>query len=295
MNKNILVIIDNLSYAKTAIKQAKKRAKNYGVTPHFVAFTYEHMHHAHYGLEVPTPDSVQELKVSQLRDELSQLLQNLMADITYTMEVVWHEHPAEWLLEDKHYEPYELVIKARHIDKQSQFSPLDWQLIRFCPLPLYLAADNKWHNNHNVMAALDLGSNKNAKLKLNQAVIEQGQALAKLHQCQFYACYTVHVSPFLRDLGIVFCDEQEFKALEKIPTAQRELLEQYQLSDKVLVKAGLAEQVIPSLAAKYDASLVIMGSVGRKGLKGQLIGNTAEKVLPLLKTDLLILSPEHND
>ncbi|WP_249930473.1 hypothetical protein [Pseudoalteromonas sp. S1612] len=36
---------------------------------------------------------------------------------------------------------------------------------------------------------------------------------------------------------------------------------------------------------------MIIGSVGNIGIKAKFIGNTAEKIIRLLKTDLLILPP----
>jgi universal stress protein E len=50
-------------------------------------------------------------------------------------------------------------------------------------------------------------------------------------------------------------------------------------------------QTIVSEAAALKAQLVVMGTVGRKGVKAQVIGNTAEAVLGLLKTDTLTLKP----
>lgn len=49
--------------------------------------------------------------------------------------------------------------------------------------------------------------------------------------------------------------------------------------------------MILSLAAKLNADLVIISSVGNVGIKAKLIGNTAEKIMRLLKTELLILPP----
>jgi universal stress protein E len=55
--------------------------------------------------------------------------------------------------------------------------------------------------------------------------------------------------------------------------------------------AGPASKVIPSTASKYSAGLVIIGSIRRKGLKAKVMGNTAESVLALLKTDILVIQP----
>ncbi|WP_256872085.1 MULTISPECIES: universal stress protein [unclassified Pseudoalteromonas] len=49
--------------------------------------------------------------------------------------------------------------------------------------------------------------------------------------------------------------------------------------------------MISSLAAKINADLVIIGSVGNIGIKAKLIGNTAEKIMRLFNVDLVILTP----
>jgi universal stress protein E len=61
--------------------------------------------------------------------------------------------------------------------------------------------------------------------------------------------------------------------------------------ENIHIKAGSAAKVIPSLASKHAAGLVVIGSIGRKGLKAKLMGNTAEGVLALLKTDILVMQP----
>ena len=45
-------------------------------------------------------------------------------------------------------------------------------------------------------------------------------------------------------------------------------------------KRGPVSKVITSEAAKVRAQLVVMGTVGRKGIKAKVIGNTAALVAP---------------
>ncbi len=47
--------------------------------------------------------------------------------------------------------------------------------------------------------------------------------------------------------------------------------------------------MVASRAAKVRAQLVVIGTVGRKGVRARLLGNTAEKVLLHLKTDVLAI------
>ena len=49
--------------------------------------------------------------------------------------------------------------------------------------------------------------------------------------------------------------------------------------------------MVVSQAAKVGAQIVVMGTVGRTGVKARLMGNTAEKVLGHLKTDVLAIKP----
>ena len=49
--------------------------------------------------------------------------------------------------------------------------------------------------------------------------------------------------------------------------------------------------VVPSMAKKLRAGIVVMGGVSRSGLKRLVIGNTAEQVLDALACDVLVLKP----
>jgi nucleotide-binding universal stress UspA family protein len=55
---------------------------------------------------------------------------------------------------------------------------------------------------------------------------------------------------------------------------------------------GEAGDVIPGLAQVKQVDLIVMGTVSRSGLPGFLIGNSAEKVLPLVDCSLLTVKPE---
>jgi hypothetical protein len=58
------------------------------------------------------------------------------------------------------------------------------------------------------------------------------------------------------------------------------------------VQRGSAAEVIPSVANDLDTDLVIAGNVGRRGLSGITIGNTAEKILIDIEADVLVLVRE---
>lgn len=58
------------------------------------------------------------------------------------------------------------------------------------------------------------------------------------------------------------------------------------------VRQGDAVDIISAAANKIHADLVIVGNVGRSGLSGITIGNTAEKILTDIESDVLVLVRE---
>ena len=43
---------------------------------------------------------------------------------------------------------------------------------------------------------------------------------------------------------------------------------------------------------KYDVDIVVMGTIEESGIRGLLIGNTAERILPQLSCSVLAVKPE---
>ena len=90
-------------------------------------------------------------------------------------------------------------------------------------------------------------------------------------------------------------EQSEYEKKHK-PNAQEKLntlLNQCGLSDVTThITAGPADKTISHLANELKADLVIMGSIGRHGVKGFLLGTTAERVLHHLRTDMLIVKSQ---
>jgi universal stress protein E len=63
------------------------------------------------------------------------------------------------------------------------------------------------------------------------------------------------------------------------------------LNNPFHVAEGRADIAIPDIAKEIEAQLLILGTVGRTGLSGAFIGNTAEHVLANMSCDILTLKP----
>jgi nucleotide-binding universal stress UspA family protein len=62
-------------------------------------------------------------------------------------------------------------------------------------------------------------------------------------------------------------------------------------SEHIHLARGEARQVIPAFARSRNFDLVVMSSVGRRGLARWILGNTAEVVIATLRGSLLVMKP----
>ena len=62
--------------------------------------------------------------------------------------------------------------------------------------------------------------------------------------------------------------------------------------DNTHVAEGLPEDIIPNLCETLDAELLVLGSVGRRGISAALLGNTAEHLIDKINCDTLVIKPQ---
>lgn len=285
MNK-ILVVADLIEENPIALEQATEMARAYKARLHIVHFCYVDTSN-----EAEDLAGIQEKVVSNVRTRSERLLQtHIPDDIHYDHDVIWSKHIYDWVNQYAEVEHPIMVIKTGHRTENAFYTPTDWRILRECPAPVLLAPENKWRRGTHVLAAIDLDTRNKDKLNLNQKILNEAERLAAHYDVEMHVCYVPSAPPVLRDLGIKFPDEEETKAKKKFKEEIKRIKTRYALSDEhIHIKAGMADKVIPSTAAQIKASLVVMGMSGRSGLKAKIIGNTAEKVLSLLKTDVLAL------
>ena len=213
-------------------------------------------------------------------------------DQKVALKIVWLKDIHPWVTKRAAATQFDLVIKTSHNSGSFGYTSTDWHLLRECPAPVFIAAEKKWHRTKPVLAALDLGTRSRAKRKLNEQVIERAMQLADALGVELRLVSAVVVPTLLADLDLVdpktYADEHRQQMLPHI----RALAEKYGLPEKAFeCKRGPVDKVITSAAANSRAQVVVMGTVGRSGIKGKFIGNTAESVLQLLRTAVLALKP----
>lgn len=204
----------------------------------------------------------------------------------------------------------DLVIKpAENPDFINRlFGSDDMHLLRKCPCPVWIMKPNEKSNYQRIMAAIDFDINDDNtdEQTFNRQILELASTLAV---SDFAELHLVHVwdaphTGFVR----VWADDPAMAELKIIESERRrhqnkmdELIEKLKewigaeafdyLSPHVHMPMGNAKKEIPAMALSLKADMVVMGTVGRGGIPGLIIGNTAEAILDQLQCSVLAIKP----
>jgi universal stress protein E len=173
--------------------------------------------------------------------------------------------------------------------------PVDRHLLRYCKAPLLLVRNSNWVNKP-LLAAIDPTVLDQKHIALNHNILEYSKMLADVTKTQLHsvsAFETPNMAPSM-DVGWSNIDFESIKVetTNVHKNKMETLLKEHDLfTSPYHVLEGRADIAIPNIAKKIDAQLLILGTVGRTGLSGAFIGNTAEHVLANMSCDILTLKP----
>jgi universal stress protein E len=226
---------------------------------------------------------------------LNELIQSYKNDIDITVEVQWHASSYEAIIDYAHDKNFDLIIKATQQEDGITaviFTPTDWHIIRKSDIPVLMVKSHAWQANGHIICALDVLANSDEHKSLNTQLIQSSQNLggiigATVHLVNSYPGTPINIAIELPDF-----DVHAYNEAIKTQHEQRtlELATQHKINaNHCHVREGLPDDIIPEVAKKIDAQLVILGTSGRTGISAALIGNTAEHVIDSLNCDLLTI------
>lgn len=289
MNK--LLIVADLEDGGYATSRGLELADKTGMDAEVVAFTYAPLAALKVGKKEQNSIKQRLLEdregVVQARiDEHRREGQNVR------LHVVWEKNIDNWINRQCAKGKYAQVLKTGNRTETLVHTSTDWELLRNCPVPVLLVSQKRWHRARPVMVALDLSTSVATKKTLNEKVLTAAKALASSLGVDLEIIVALEVPTLLADLDLVDPDSYARDMREQMQPLISRLAKKFELSESAFYcKRGPVEKVITSRAAKVRAQIVVMGTVGRRGVKARLLGNTAEKVLRHLKTDVLAIKP----
>lgn len=292
--KKICVLADPTGDIHTALQRAIPLAEKTKSSINFVGIVYA------YDLEqLDTASDVGEIQQRIIESRLNELRNTVKkyrsknSDIS--TEVLWGKDACAVLLDYLNSDSARdtsFVIKSGHRSESLLHTATDQLLIRKCPVPVMIVREKTWKKRASILAAIDLGTKRPAKIKLNHKVMDHAAQLAKATDRELHCVYVIRVSPILKDLDLMDPTAYAKRVRKDISPKLKELQEKYGIAAAHChVVAGDPARRVPSVANKIKADFVVMGTVGRGGVKAAFLGNTAESTLRRLHTDVLTLRP----
>lgn len=294
--KKIMVTINTDHEKSIAVNRAVQLAKIHNAEIHLVTGVYDSVTQYADLFSQEDYDRIKSELIAQKEQALDDIADDLQAQgFKVVGHVRWDANLANIIDEMSTALDIDLVVKRTSEDLHvfNPFSkPLDQQIVRQCHAPLLLVKEEH-ANIRNIVVAVDPTTPDPTHQALNQQLVMHAQHFAQLHSADIYYinAYEVPVASPAVELGafdnaqlVETVAQHHQQAMAKFATEQQIDKQHYAVVD------GLADTVIADYAQSKHADLVLLGTVGRTGLSGFFIGNTAEEVMSRLDCEVLTLT-----
>jgi universal stress protein E len=296
--QNILVVVSGKRREHIALGRALQFAEFYDIKLHLLSCVYDPGVEISPLISKEQKKAIKTKKIQNRLEYLNEIRDSLESTgIPITTQVVWNRRIQKAVIRASHEFGPDLVIKriSENASSVNPFvMPVDWQLLRKCSVPLLLVKDAKWQLPSPVLAAVDATSDDENEQRFNHQIIDYAKMFSRLTDGPAHVV-TTHITPTLDNATMIPGFDLEHLKAEVLSFNNRklqELVANHNIApDKLHVIAGLAEERIPSLSKQINAQLVVMGTIGRSGIKGAFMGNTAERLLTCLQCEVLALKP----
>lgn len=246
-----------------------------------------------------------EEKVLQIHQErLGHLADRVKRQQIPTEEVVLQGIPFIEIIRKVLRDQHDLVLKGGEIETNGRslgFASTDLHLMRKCPSPVWIMKRNDSRQYDRVLAAVDPDPSDERKTNLNKLVMDLATSLSSIDGGELHVAnaWRLREENTLRSSGFSRTLDSEVDLLverkrELSKRALDSLLTNYPVNGsirKVHLVKGLPRDKIPELAKTMNAGLIVMGTVGRTGIPGLIIGNTAESILNEVQCSVLTVKP----
>ncbi|MCU0894421.1 MAG: universal stress protein [Rhodospirillales bacterium] len=199
---------------------------------------------------------------------------------------------------------HDLVVKtarSQPLAGAALFGSTDLHLLRKCPCPVWMIHPRSGAHRGGVLAAVDASSDDADRRALNTMIMQLATSLSLLEETPLHVLHAWHLpakntlldSPWLK-IPRAEVDRLAEETRRSRKSRFDDLLAPFQPiapGMQVHFREGNPEAVIPAVAFETDAEVIVMATIGRTGIPGLIIGNTAEEVLGQVDCSVLAIKP----
>lgn len=289
--RNILVATDFSPSAETALKQAEWLSRKAGARLVLANAIPDLSLSVHWG---PLEREVnQRTLIERSEAALSQLIadQNV-TDLDVTFRTLIGE-PFVEIIRAVQTEGYDLVLAGtRGVSRWEQMfiGSTAKRLIRKCPSSVFIVKAGHVSPPRVVLAATDFSD-------VSLKAVKDGRWVAQQSGAEFHLLHIIDTTDVPENLisddpG----DSSVRQGIEAEASRRMDALLDSLAVDRGQIKVhlswGTPWQEIRDVSQQKSADLIVIGTVGRSGIKGLLLGNTAEKVLDTCDCSIFTVKPD---
>lgn len=301
----ILAVLDPTAEVQPALAKAATLARRSGAALELFICDFDPSLSGQPFFDTDRLRALREEFVSERLEYLEETAEDLRSEgLAVETHVHWDNPTYRGIVRRVEESSPDLVVKDTHYHtalRRTLFTNTDWSLIRTCPAPLLLAKPVDWPDGLRIVAALDPGHLGDKPAALDHDILDWAALVAarmggEVHAVHAFfpaalvaATTTIGGMPLVA--GGVATDLVETErrriagALEAIVGAQG------LPAERVHLEQGAANEVLPRVAERLQAALMVMGAVSRSRLQEAFLGSTAERVLDRIGCDVLVVKP----
>lgn len=301
----ILAVLDPTAEVQPALAKAATLARRSGATLELFICDFDPSLSGQPFFDTDRLRGLREEFVAERLEYLEEIAEDLRAEgLAVETHVHWDNPTYRGIVRRVEESSPDLVVKDTHYHttlRRTLFTNTDWNLIRTCPAPLLLAKPADWPDAPRIVAALDPGhlGDKPAALDydiLDWAALVAAQMGGEVHAVHaFFPAGLIAATTTLGGMPLVAGGV----ATDLVETERRRIAgaldaivgEQGLPADRVHLEQGAANEVLPRVAERLQAALMVMGAVSRSRLQEVFLGSTAERVLDRIGCDVLVVKP----
>lgn len=300
----ILCVVDPTTGVQPAVHRAAWLAKKLGAELDLYICYYNEYLSGKRFRDGPSLQQARNEVIERNREYLEKLAEPLRsAGLSVKSSVVW-DHPLyEGIVRYAAASGAKIVFKDTHHHsalERALLTNTDWNLIRICPIPLWLVKAQDLNKKPVIIASIDPTHEHDKPAVLDDIILQLSSMLgertgADLHAFHSYdpriVLATATANAYIP--ASLPYEEIERDMRELHGRRFNEVVDSFEIpTDHTHLISGATHEELPAIARELHADLIVMGAIARNSWKRLFVGATAERTLEHLPCDLLIVKPD---
>lgn len=294
--KRILVATDFSSHAEAALRQAIWLARLNGakiVLAHSLPDLKTVVHRASYRARMDLLEGEGKLFESEVRQQSDAKLQQSIAKMDVADLDIRYEtrlgDPFVQLIHAVQSEGYDLVLAGvRGLSAWEHFllGSTASRLVRKCPASVWIVKSQYVGQPKVVLAATDFS-------EVSWKAVRHGYWIAQQAKAAFHLLHVIDERDTPIEIAANAIRKEINQAVEKRLSHALDSMRIDRTQIQIHLSLGTPWKEVCRLSQHLKVDLVAMGTVGRSGIQGLLLGNTADKVLRTCDCSILTVKPDN--